>query len=890
MENVRVAVRVRPFLPNEEPRRYMTVSGHQIAIGESRKFAFDDIFDMDATSQVVNDAVAAPLVSAFVAGYTVSAIAYGQTGAGKTFTMSSLSADVVQRVLAALKEEDLAEDDGKHEFRFSAVEVYNESISDLIASGTGSMLHPSHSMGSLPSLSLREDSRHGVYIQGLSEVVVESKEELLAWVKNTPTNRRTASTLMNATSSRSHLLLTISLTDGGVVSRFGLVDLAGSERIKKVNGRQLATGAINETLNEQASQYLKERSKGIEMASRMREGISINSGLLALGNVIVALCERRSHVPYRASKLTRLLQPMLGGNSKTVMIACVSPAVSSFEETLNTLKYANRAKSIRTSSFKVDTGCSTLEEAERTIAWLRQRLEAAQQASQEAHSPMMYMFPAVEEARLGEVQELLASERKLTQRLQEDLFNAEYTAMIEVEKRKQLEKRLLSIEAQQQRELNEFMELSGARPWDDFLREDAAEERETASCTQLQAESDELPASKGEREGEEVRLSASEGAALEYLSRDIAAKDGLIQKLARQKEEAVQELEYYKSQLQELQDVRHRLEDELSRAEAKIEAAKMERQGKEERRSSLAHHQLQLRKSEEAAEYRRKMQESTAVVTAQEASAEMIKHLQSQVAEMNDELNRHRHTLRERQQRIHKMSVSHAQELNQLQKKLRASEAQVTKLQVQLQKKERELSRVKKGGAGGFTRRQPATLTPQQSPTANVLPVDLSEGVQKEIDIELMSIANLERELDELTVDRDELKSALREVEERTGGMDKWEKAVKAFSMRLQQLERELQSDTLSEQLRSQYGSEKVSIEDRLRQLKSFEPVVAEASRQLVEMESNLDSLQEARMYHLRRVRQLQNGALTSVDRSIWASGLLQRGAADCAELLNKRN
>ncbi|ESL09048.1 kinesin [Trypanosoma rangeli SC58] len=888
METVRVAVRVRPFLPNEEPRRYMTVSSHQIAIGESRQFAFDDVFDMDATSQVVNDAVAAPLVSAFVAGYTVSAIAYGQTGAGKTFTMSSLSADVVQRVLTALKLEDLAGGDGKYELRFSAVEVYNESISDLIASGP--VASPSHSMGSLPSLSLREDSRHGVYIQGLSEVVVESKEELLAWVKNTPTNRRTASTLMNATSSRSHLLLTISLSDGGVVSRFGLVDLAGSERIRKAYGRKLATGAINEALDEQATSHLIERSKGIEMASRMREGININNGLLALGNVIVALCERRSHVPYRASKLTRLLQPMLGGNSKTIMIACVAPAVSSFEETLNTLKYANRAKSIRNTSFKVDAGYSTLEEAERTVAWLRRQLEAAQQASQEAHSPIMYMFPAEEEARLREVQELLASERKLTQRLQEDLFNAEYTAMIEVEKRKQLEKRLLAIETQQRPDLSDSVELSGARLWNGFLREDAAEERETAPCTQLQAESDELPASKGEREGEGVLLSAPEGASLEHFSRDNAAKEELIQKLARQKEEAVQELEYYKSRLQELQDVRHRLEDELARAEAKVEAAKMERQGKEERQSSLTHHQLQLRKSEEAAEYRRKVQESTALVTAQEASAEMIKHLQSQVVEVNDELNRHRHTLRERQQRIHKMSVSHAQELNQLQKRLRASEEQMAKLQVQLQKKDRELSRVKKGGAGAFARRQPTTLSPQQSPTANVMPVDPAEGVQKEIDVELMSIANLERELDELTVDRDELKSALSEVEERTGGMDKWKKAVKAFSMRLQQLERELQSDTLSEQSRSQYGSEKVRIEDRLRQLKSFEPVVAEASRQLVEMENNLDSLQEARMYHLRRVRQLQNGALTSVDRSVWASGLLQRGAADCAEFLNKRN
>ncbi|RNF05196.1 putative kinesin [Trypanosoma conorhini] len=894
MENVRVTVRVRPFLSNEEPRLCLAVSGRQIAIGESRQFAFDDVFDMDATSQAVNEAVAAPLVSAFVDGYTVSTIAYGQTGAGKTFTMSSLSADVVRRVSAALETAAAAGDGDKPEFRFSAVEVYNESISDLIASASASAPASlaSHSLGSTASLSLREDTRCGVYIQGLSEVVVGSKEELLACVESAPANRRTASTLMNATSSRSHLLLTITLTRGGVVSRFGLVDLAGSERLKKAHGRQLASGGMDESWDEQTPPRVGERSKGTDKASRMREGISINSGLLALGNVIVALCERRAHVPYRASKLTRLLQPMLGGNSKTTMIACVSPDASSFEETLNTLKYADRAKSIRTTPFKVAAGVSSLEEAERTIAWLRRQLAAAQQPSQDAQTPVVHMFPALEEARLGEVQELLACERKLTRRLQEDLFNAEYAAMIEVEKRKQLEKRLLLIEAQQQRSLTGSMELSGTRLLDDSLHEDAAEETEMAPFSPLRAESDELQASKLEREGEEARLSTPDEAALEHLSREIAAKEGLIQQLASQKAEAVRELEYYKYRLQEMQDVKHRLEDELARAEAKVEATEMERQGKEEERRSLRmHYQQRLRKAEEtAAEYRRKVQEATALVTAQEANAEMVKHLQSQVAEMSDELNRQRRALREGQQRLHKMSASHSQELNCLQRKLRASEAQVARLQVQLQQKDREISRIKRRGAGASNRRQIETQPTRQLPVGSALSACLPEDAQKEIDVELISLANLERDLDELTADRDELKSALREAEELTGGMEKWKKAMKAFNMRLQQLEQQLRSDTLSEKSRSQYSSEKAGIEDRLRQLKSFEPVLAQASKQLAEMESNLDSLQEARMYHLRRVRQMQNGSLAPVERGVRASELLRCGVKDYPELLNKRD
>ncbi|RNC30161.1 kinesin, partial [Trypanosoma cruzi] len=191
-------------------------------------------------SHTVNDAVAMPLVSAFVNGYTVSTIAYGQTGAGKTFTMSSLSSDVVRRISAALKADVTAEGGEKPEFRVSAVELYNENICDLIASTISSS--SSIAMASVASLSLREDPRCGVYIQGLSEVAVESEEELLAWVENSSANRRTASTMLNATSSRSHALLTITLTHNGVVSRFGLVDLAGSERFKKTYGRQRRTG------------------------------------------------------------------------------------------------------------------------------------------------------------------------------------------------------------------------------------------------------------------------------------------------------------------------------------------------------------------------------------------------------------------------------------------------------------------------------------------------------------------------------------------------------------------------------------------------------------------------------------------------------------------------
>lgn len=219
--------------------------------------------------------------------------------------------------------------------RVSYYEIYNENIKDLLAPDTPPK-----------TLVVREDENKGIFISNIKEEVVTSYEEMIKCVETGSIHRTVGCTLMNETSSRSHSIFTIILeqrisdpsssgststgcgssdTDEGFkMAKFHLVDLAGSERNKR-------TGA-----------------QGI----RFKEAVQINAGLLALGNVISALGDEKkrgtiSHVPYRDSKLTRLLQDSLGGNSRTVMIACVSPADSSFQETLNTLKYANRARNIK---------------------------------------------------------------------------------------------------------------------------------------------------------------------------------------------------------------------------------------------------------------------------------------------------------------------------------------------------------------------------------------------------------------------------------------------------------------------------------------------------------------------------------------------------------------
>lgn len=301
-----------------------------------------------ASQHQLYEAIAAPLLPEFFDGYNCSILAYGQTGSGKTFTMGSgalsfndVAVGIIPRVIRAIFDYTLnAGDKWRCTVRVSFVEVYNEQVRDLLTSaGT--------------PINVRDDCNGNVVITGMEEKEVASVGEIERVVREGTLSRATGSTKMNAQSSRSHAILVVSLeqepVEGAVAedgqelehrfSKFYLVDLAGSERAKK-------------TMSE---------------GQRFTEGVNINKGLLALGNVIKALSSSAqkeektedqsgveaakagkaqrgageslvAHVPYRDSKLTRILQDSLGGNSRTSMIACVSPADVNADESLNTLR------------------------------------------------------------------------------------------------------------------------------------------------------------------------------------------------------------------------------------------------------------------------------------------------------------------------------------------------------------------------------------------------------------------------------------------------------------------------------------------------------------------------------------------------------------------------
>ncbi|XP_052017238.1 kinesin-like protein KIF21A isoform X1 [Apodemus sylvaticus] len=364
--SVRVAVRIRPQLAKEKIEgchicTSVTPGEPQVFLGKDKAFTFDYVFDIDSQQEQIYTQCIEKLIEGCFEGYNATVFAYGQTGAGKTYTMGTgfdvnimeeeqgIISRAVRHLFKSIEEKKTsAIKNGvpPPEFKVNAqfLELYNEEVLDLFDT-----TRDIDAKNKKSNIRIHEDSTGGIYTVGVTTRTVNTEPEMMQCLKLGALSRTTASTQMNVQSSRSHAIFTIhvcqtrvcpqtdaeNVTDNKMISessqmnefetltaKFHFVDLAGSERLKR-------TGATGE---------------------RAKEGISINCGLLALGNVISALgdkSKRATHVPYRDSKLTRLLQDSLGGNSQTIMIACVSPSDRDFMETLNTLKYANRARNIK---------------------------------------------------------------------------------------------------------------------------------------------------------------------------------------------------------------------------------------------------------------------------------------------------------------------------------------------------------------------------------------------------------------------------------------------------------------------------------------------------------------------------------------------------------------
>ncbi|XP_053542147.1 kinesin-like protein KIF3B isoform X2 [Ictalurus punctatus] len=364
-ESVKVVVRCRPMNEKERASNFERVVSMDVKLGQivvrnprsgfthehPKVFTFDSVYDWNSKQVDLYDETFRPLVDSVLLGFNGTIFAYGQTGTGKTYTMEGVRNDPEKRGVIPNSFEHIfthisRSQNQQYLVRASYLEIYQEEIRDLLAKDQSRRLE------------LKERPDTGVYVKDLSSFVTKSVREIEHVMNVGNQNRSVGSTNMNEHSSRSHAIFVITIEcselgpDGENhirVGKLNLVDLAGSER-------QTKTGAQGE---------------------RLKEATKINLSLSALGNVISALVDGKStHIPYRDSKLTRLLQDSLGGNARTVMVANIGPASYNVEETLTTLRYSNRAKNIKNKPrINEDPKDALLREFQEEIARLKEQLE-----------------------------------------------------------------------------------------------------------------------------------------------------------------------------------------------------------------------------------------------------------------------------------------------------------------------------------------------------------------------------------------------------------------------------------------------------------------------------------------------------------------------------------
>jgi chromosome segregation ATPase len=361
-ENIKVIVRCRPLNTKEKESGYKSCVDLNIAdntvqvnhvCGEPDRWTFDAVVNNTCTQKDIFSQFIAPMVDSVLEGFNATVFAYGQSGSGKTHTMTGKLDDedlkgiiprTFEHVFHNIKEQQRNHPKRVFSLSCTFVELYNGKIHDLL------------SRGQVP-LAVKENKDKTFFVQGVQQPQVKFPEDLTRHMEEGTERRRVASTDLNADSSRSHSLFTLivdmvdSDDDGNtrsVTSKYNLVDLAGSERQSK-------TGAAGDTL---------------------KEGCNINLSLSALGTVIDTLVKGKGHVPFRSSPLTMLLKDSLGGSSKTVMFANIGPSEHNLSETVSTLRFADRAKQIKNKPVvNLDSKDQKIQELTDQVNELREKLK-----------------------------------------------------------------------------------------------------------------------------------------------------------------------------------------------------------------------------------------------------------------------------------------------------------------------------------------------------------------------------------------------------------------------------------------------------------------------------------------------------------------------------------
>ncbi|GLJ15113.1 hypothetical protein SUGI_0247080 [Cryptomeria japonica] len=719
MQCVQVAVHIRPLINHERLqgcKECITVipGEPQVQIG-THSFTFDHVYGCTGSpSSAIFEECVAPLVDGLFQGYNATVLAYGQTGSGKTYTMGTAytvggnTEGVIPKVMEAIfKKVEELKHQGEVLLKVSFIEILKEEIHDL--------LEANHSKG---PIQIREKSNGGITLTNAEEVDVTSQEEMADVLAQGSLCRATGSTNMNQQSSRSHAIFTINMVnkrksevavfmtgDSGsseeqyeeiVCAKLHLVDLAGSERAKR-------TGA-----------------DGL----RFKEGVHINKGLLALGNVISALGDEKkrkegSHVPYRDSKLTRLLQDSLGGNSRTVMIACVSPADTNAEETLNTLKYANRARNIQNKAIvNRNPMAAEMQKMRHQLEYLQAELLCSRNGA--ASSDELQVLN-------HKISRLEASNAELRQELQECRLNSQILADHAMEA--QVEKDQLSFKIEQLRNGKTWKEIDDADQSQDMnliknylskIQDLENEVQRLQAATNIQSTGTIRPSSfvdcldmedgalvpshdclgEESREGEEEDETAKElehsylqdtmGKELQELDKRLEQKEAEMKMFAKADTSVLRQ--HFEKKFMELEEEKRALQKEMERLKAELESISSTSDEHTQKMQESYIHKLKALETQ-ISELKKRQENQAQLLKQKQKSDEAAKRLQEEIQRIKTHRVQLQHKMKQESEQFRFWKASREKELLQLKKEGRRNEYEMHKLQALHQRQKMVLQR-----------------------------------------------------------------------------------------------------------------------------------------------------------------------------------------------------
>ncbi|XP_075221489.1 kinesin-like protein 3A [Lycorma delicatula] len=781
-DTVQVAVRVRPLNESEiekGSRLCLDVYKKESQIvfkGHNQGFTFNYVFSHEAQQEEIYDAAVKELLKQLFKGYNVTILAYGQTGSGKTFTMgTNYSPDgKYPKGIIPLAVEDIFKkinSDDEWEFTATAsfIELYQEQLYDLL----------SDRPRDCSVVDIREDTR-GICIPNLTERIITCTKETFDYLQQGSLCRATGATAMNPQSSRSHAIFTISLNfnkkdnvDDAMTAKFHLVDLAGSERPKKTK----TTG------------------------ERFKEGVNINKGLLALGNVISALGDgNHSYISYRDSKLTRLLQDSLGGNSQTLMIACVSPSDFNQDETLSTLRYADRARRIKNRPIinqdpKVAENAKLRKEIEQLkleLLALRSQTDNRLICSSvnmlpESGDCALPVCPPEHQSLLGENNQLKEKVKKLVDALSDSLqqnYNLSERALIAEKARDRINQKMAELDVEYSHTLESFnqsRDISALEPLHELqmkIRELQAEQKRSeeeilnhemhaANLTVAECKSDGDTAKCPGTPKDFIQLrethvfeQAELSKELQVLTKNLAYKEELVKKLAASsgfmadtRTDSEGHMKDFQEQISSLQHERDELAEQLRTMQQNSVGNKLA----EQRRKRLQELEQRI------GLLNKKVTEQARVIKMKEKSDEKIVNLNKEILSMKQTKVRLIQQMKVESERYRTLKLTRERELCRLREQDRKRQNQMLKMEM-LHNKQQNVLKRKVEEAAAVNKRLKDALAVKNAAQDRLgslnKPERITSWVDQELEI-LVSTAEAERTLDQLLKDRSSLNQEL---------------------------------------------------------------------------------------------------------------------------------